>query len=80
MAVTTIYCPQCGEPCGREYPPRFSILDGGDPGFCEGKGEDFEVDGVWHCSQECADKTRHDKESEEFVDLCDRLNRGRDSY
>lgn len=53
MKNTPIYCPQCGKQCGIEYPPRFSSLDGGEPGFSEGIGEDFNVDGEWHCSEEC---------------------------
>ena len=32
----TILCPACGEPCGKEYP-----ADETDPGFREGKGEEF---------------------------------------
>jgi hypothetical protein len=55
--VQIIHCPQCGEPCGRQYPDRILVLDGGELGFAEGKGEDFQVNGVWHCSQACADKT-----------------------
>jgi hypothetical protein len=60
-----IICPQCGEVCGKEYPARFSLLDGGEPGFSEGIGENFVVDGAWHCSKECADKTRAENAPEE---------------
>ena len=52
-----ILCFNCGEVCGREYPARISHFDGGEPGFSEGAGENFVVNGEWHCSQECADKT-----------------------
>jgi len=51
---TIIYCPQCHEPCGKQYPdypPSFS--DPGEPGYAEGKGEDFSLGGLWHCSEEC---------------------------
>ena len=46
-----ILCPSCHEPCGREYP-----ADQTDPGFREGKGEDFVLaDGRWCCSAFCKD-------------------------
>ena len=48
---TTIYCPVCEEPCGREYPATGPTYEsGGEPGFREGKGEDFTLNGVWYCS------------------------------
>lgn len=53
--VTTIYC-RCGEPCGKEYPPRFSNLDGGEPSFSEGIGENFEWNDEWFCSEACREK------------------------
>ena len=51
--MKVIECANCGEPCGKEYPDRISDIDGGEPGFREGKGEDFALDGVWFCSQKC---------------------------
>jgi hypothetical protein len=50
--MNIIDCPGCGEPCGKEYPATHE-----DPGFREGKGENFslEEDGTWFCSQRCLD-------------------------
>ena len=46
-----LHCPACDEPVGKEYP-----ADQTDPGFREGKGEDFVLlDGRWCCSQFCLD-------------------------
>lgn len=53
MKPTTIECPICGEPCGKEYP-----ADDIDPGFREGRGEEFvSDDGAWHCCKECLETT-----------------------
>jgi hypothetical protein len=50
----TIVCPVCDEPCGRDYPETGPTYDsGGEPGFREGIGEDYQLDGVWYCSAEC---------------------------
>ena len=55
--TTRILCPSCDEQCGKEYNPIY----GGDgvpcdPGFREGKGEEFVLpDGRWCCSQFCLD-------------------------
>jgi len=49
--ATIILCPSCEEPCGREYPATHT-----DPGFREGRGEDFVLaDGRWCCSAFCKD-------------------------
>lgn len=46
-----ILCHSCEGPCGKEYP-----ADDTDPGFREGKGEEFVLpDGRWCCSQFCLD-------------------------
>ena len=56
--IQDILCKQCGKPCGRRYPDRWSMFDGGEPGFDEGIGENFAVGDSWHCSQKCADRTQ----------------------
>ena len=69
---STIYCPQCGEPCGRQYPDYPATFDsGGEPGYAEGKGEDYSWDGVWHCSEKCRQKTvmEDEEESESALEL-----------
>ena len=49
--MTIIVCPICGEPCGRQYPDTHE-----EPGFREGKGENFaDLEGNWYCCQECLD-------------------------
>ncbi len=45
-----IECDTCGEPCGKQYPDTHE-----EPGFREGKGENFRIDGLWFCSQKCMD-------------------------
>lgn len=55
---TIIRCHQCDKECGRSYPDRWSSIDGGEPGFREGIGENYvDAEGRWHCSQACLDKT-----------------------
>lgn len=59
MKTQIIYCPQCGEPCGKYYPSTGpTVHSGGEIEFSEGIGENFIADGNWHCSQDCVDKTR----------------------
>lgn len=56
MKPTIILCAVCDEPCGREYPDSGPTYDsGGEPGYREGRGENFEVSGEWYCSAECRD-------------------------
>jgi hypothetical protein len=55
LSKYTIYCPVCGAPCGLSYPDTRT-----EPGFMEGKGEDFVFEGKWHCSQECVEQTKID--------------------
>jgi hypothetical protein len=56
MKPNDIICPTCGEFCGKRYPSTFE-----DPGFCEGIGENFVLDMVWHCSQNCLDQANYEK-------------------
>jgi hypothetical protein len=56
MKPNDIICPTCGEVCGKRYPSTFE-----DPGFCEGIGENFVLDMVWHCSQNCLDQANYEK-------------------
>lgn len=65
---TTIRC-HCGEPCGIEYPARISRLDGGEPSYREGVGENFVVESFWHCSEECAEESRRDFYPDEYDDM-----------
>jgi len=50
-------CPQCGETCGKYYPNTYN-----EPGFFEGRGENFIYDGMWFCSEECMDKEKAERE------------------
>jgi hypothetical protein len=52
MKPNDILCPMCGEVCGKFYP-----ADDVDPGFREGKGEEFMDEFLnFHCSQSCLDR------------------------
>jgi len=51
MKPNDIICPTCQEVCGKFYPATDV-----DPGFREGKGEEFADEFLnWHCSQACLD-------------------------
>ena len=51
-----LHCPACDEPVGKEYPATWE-----DPGFREGRGEEFPLpDGRWCCSQFCLDAMNGD--------------------
>ena len=56
-----IYCPQCNQPCGKQYPdsgPTYS--SGGEQGYSEGVGENFVYRDKWHCSEKCKQKSISD--------------------
>ena len=60
-----ILCPSCEEQCGKEYPPIYNGDGLTDPGFREGKGDEFELeDGRWCCSQFCKDAMNGEHDGE----------------
>lgn len=65
--MTIIECANCGEPCGKQYP-----ADQTDPGFREGKGEEFCLpDDRWCCSEECREQMMEEqKPTYEMCKLC----------
>ena len=56
-----LHCPACDEPVGKEYPDTHE-----DPGYREGRGEEFPLtDGRWCCSQFCLDAMNGDFDDED---------------
>ena len=68
MSRSVIECGNCGEPCGRSYSATGPTYDsGGEPGFAEGIGENFSLNGIWFCSQDCLDIYKQERDEDQEV-------------